>query len=105
LTLDSGNKRGTLEQSTSEGLHSLSQLLLVVKSIMKTENANVLFTSTLLGLDKTSSTINADDQTSSNLGIEGTTVTGFLDTKNTTNPSDDFVRRGVCRLQWAEECI
>lgn len=69
----------------------LSKLLLIVESIVEAKDANVLLTSTLLGLDQTSGTVDTDDQTSSNLGIESTTVTSLFDTKDTTNPSDDFV--------------
>lgn len=98
LTLDGRNQRRTLEQGTSESLHGLSELLFIVKSIVKTKDAHVLLTSTLLGLDQTGGAVDTDDQTSSDFGIESTTVASFLDAKNTTNPCDNFVRRGVCRL-------
>ena len=64
---------------------------------MKLEDANVLFTGTLLRLDKSSGSTDADDKTTSNLGIEGTRVTGFLDLENSLDPSDDLVGG---RIRW-----
>jgi hypothetical protein len=80
----------------------LSKLLLSGESVVKTKDANVLLTSTLLGLDQTGGTIDTNDQTSSNLGIESTAVTSLFNTKDTTNPSDDFVGRRVGRLSKVE---
>jgi hypothetical protein len=92
LTLDSRNKRRSLEQGTGESLHSLSELLLIVKGIVKAKDANVFFTSSLLGFDQTGGTVDTDNQTSSDLGIKGTGVTSLLNAKDAANPSDDFVR-------------
>lgn len=49
----------------------------------------------LLTLDKTGGAVNGDNQASSNLGIQSTTVTGLLDAENSLDPGDDFVGRGV----------
>lgn len=62
LTLDGRNKRGPLEKSTSEGLEGLSEGSLATRDlVVETDHANVLLTSALLGLDETSSAINADN--------------------------------------------
>jgi hypothetical protein len=79
LTLNSGDQRGTLEESTGEGLKSANELSLAAGNlVVKANDTDVLLTGTLLGLDQTGGTVNADNQTSSDLGIKGTTVTSFL---------------------------
>lgn len=79
LTLDGGDQGRTLEESTGEGLQSATELSLATGDlVVETDNANVLLTSTLLGLDQTSSTVNADDQAASDLRIKGTGVTSLL---------------------------
>lgn len=80
LALDSGDERGTLEERTGEGLESARKLCLATrKLVVKADDADVLLTSTLLGLDETCSAVNADNQTSSNFGIKSTGVTSLLD--------------------------
>jgi hypothetical protein len=81
----------------------LRQLLFAFNGIVKTKNTHILLTSTLLGLDQTSSSINTNNQTTGNLGIKGTTVTGLFNTEDTLNPSNNFVRRRVGRLY--EKCV
>ena len=58
---------------------------------MKLEDADVLFTSTLLRLDKSCGSADADDETASDLGIESTRVTSLLDLENSLDPSDNLV--------------
>lgn len=80
LTLDSRNKRGALEERASQGLKSASELSFTTwQLVVHTDDANVFLSGTLLGLDETSGAIDADNETSSDLGIESTTVTGLLD--------------------------
>jgi len=98
LSLNSGNQRRSLEKSTGEVLKSTAQLLLILKSIMESDNADVLLTSTLLGLNQTGGSVNTDNQTAGNLRIEGTTVTSLLNTEDTLDPSNNFVTTGVGRL-------
>ena len=64
---------------------------------MKLEDADVLFTSTLLRLDKSCGSADADDETASDLGIESTRVTSLLDLENSLDPSDNLVRG---RIRW-----
>jgi hypothetical protein len=78
LTLDGRDKRGTLEESTSEGLESALDLLLGLDLVVETENADVLLSGSLLGLDETGGTVDTNDQTSSDLGVKGSGVTSLL---------------------------
>lgn len=71
------------------------QLFLTFNGIVKTEETDVLFTGTLLRLDKTGSTVHTDNKTASNLGIKSTAVTSFLNSQDTAHPGDDFVRGGI----------
>jgi hypothetical protein len=62
LTLDGRDERRTLEERTSQGLQSASHLCFTARQlIMEANDAHVLFSGTLLRLDKTSCAINADD--------------------------------------------
>jgi len=65
---------------------------------MELDDGDVLFTGGLLSLNQTSCVVNADNQTTCDLRIEGTTVTSLLDLENSLDPSDDLVRRWVARL-------
>ena len=79
LTLDGRNERGTLEQGASQCLERTRKLSLSSrKLIVETNNANVFLSGALLGLDKACSAIDAHDQTSSNLGVESTTVASLF---------------------------
>jgi hypothetical protein len=80
LTLDGGNERGTLEQSSGERLKGTRKLRLASrKLVVHANDANVLLSGSLLGLDETGGTINADDEATSDLGVESTAVTSLLD--------------------------
>jgi hypothetical protein len=79
LTLDSRDERRTLEERTSQGLQSAAELSLATGNlVVETNDTDVLLTGTLLGLDQTGGTVNADNQAASDLGVESTTVTGLL---------------------------
>jgi hypothetical protein len=52
-------------------------------------------TCSLLGLHKTGSPINANDETSSNFGIESARVPSLVYFENTTDPSNDLMGRGI----------
>jgi hypothetical protein len=96
LSLDSGDQRWTLEKSTSQGLQSARKLCLSSwELVVQSNDTDVLLTGSLLGLDQTRSAVNADNQTSSNLWIEGTTVTSLLNSEHALDPSNDFVRGWV----------
>jgi len=62
LAFDSGDEWRTLEEGTGQSLKSARELCLSAgKLLMKADNGDVLFSSTLLGFDETSSTVDADD--------------------------------------------
>ena len=118
LALDGGDERGTLEESTSESLEGTRELGLATrKLVVQANNADVFLSSTLLGLDETGSAVNAHNQASSDLRIEGSRVTSLLDAalllasclelhcvapgcvpKHALDPRYDFVGRRVRRL-------
>jgi hypothetical protein len=79
LALDGRDQGRTLEQSTSEGLKSTLELSLATGNlVVQADDTDILLTSTLLGLDQTGSTVNANDQTASDLGVKGTAVASLL---------------------------
>jgi hypothetical protein len=79
LALDGGNERRTLEQRAGQSLQSASELGLAAGDlVMETDHANVFFSGALLRLHEAGCAVDADDQTSGNLGIEGAAVASFL---------------------------
>lgn len=79
LALDGGDQGRTLEQRTGQGLQSASELGLAAGDlVMETDHANVFLSGALLGFHETGGTVDADDQASSHLRVEGTAVAGFL---------------------------
>lgn len=79
LALDGRDQRGALEERTGQGLQSADELGLATGDlVVETDHTDILLTGTLLGLDQAGGTVNADDQTTGNLGIKGTTVTSLL---------------------------
>lgn len=96
LTLDGRNKRRTLEKRTRKGFQSASELRLTTRQlVVEPDDTDILLSCTLLGFDETSGAVNADDKTSSNLGIEGTTVASLLCPEDPLDPCDDLVAGGV----------
>lgn len=80
LTLDGGNERGTLEESSGERLKGTRKLGLASgKLVVHANDADILLSGSLLGLDETSGTIDADDKATSDLGVKSSTVTSLLD--------------------------
>lgn len=75
LALDCRNQRWALEESTGESFEGALELSLSTRnSVVEADNTNILFSGTLLGFDQTSSTINANNQATSDLGIKCTAV-------------------------------
>lgn len=122
LTLDSGDQGGALEESAGQGLEGLGELRLAAgQLVVQADDAHVLLSGSLLGLDQSSGTVDANNQASGDLGVEGTTVASLLNStepisvrKNATrnnenitrwnepkdalNPGHDLVTRRVGRL-------
>lgn len=81
LALDGRNQRRSLEEGTGEGLQGRGKSSLAAgDAVVEADNANVLLTSTLLGLDESGGTVDADNQAAGDLGIESTGVASLLDT-------------------------
>ena len=79
LSLNGRDQGGALEKSTSQGLEGAGELSLTAgQLVVQTDDSNVFLSSTLLGLDETSRAVDTDNQTTSDLGIKSTTVTGLL---------------------------
>jgi hypothetical protein len=79
LTLDGGDQRRALEQSTSKSLEGSLELSLTTGDlVVETDHADVLLSGTLLGLDQASSTVNANNQATGNLRIKGATVSSLF---------------------------
>lgn len=79
LSLDSRNQRGPLEQGTRQRLEGLGKGCLAARdSVMEANDCHVFFAGSLLRLDETSCAVDADNETASDLGIEGTTVTSLF---------------------------
>lgn len=72
LTLDGGDEGRSLEKGASEGLQSSRQSLFVLQLVVESNHTHVFLSCTLLGLDQSSSTVDTDNQTTSDLGIKGT---------------------------------
>ena len=58
---------------------------------METYDTDIFFSSRLLRFDKSSGTIDADDETSSDFGVEGSGMSCFFDTEDTFDPGNYFV--------------
>jgi len=105
LLLDSGDQWWPLEAGTGELLKSSLDLLDLVDALMQLEHSNVFFTSRLLSLDQSGGILDADDEAASDLGIEGTTVTGLLDLQDLLDPGDDLMGRGVGWLVEVDDTV
>lgn len=85
LTLDGGDERRALEQGTGHGLKGFGELGLATgQLVVQADDGNIFLSGTLLRLDKSSGAVDTNDQTTSDLGVEGTTVTSLLGAINQT---------------------
>jgi hypothetical protein len=79
LALDGGNERWALEESSGERLEGARKLRLTSgQLVVQTNNADILLSGSLLGLDETGGAVDADNETTSDLGVERATVTSLL---------------------------
>jgi hypothetical protein len=79
LALDSGDQGGALEESAGQGLEGLGELRLATgQLVVQADDAHVLLSGSLLGLDQSSGTVDANNQASGDLGVEGTAVARLL---------------------------
>ena len=79
LTLDGGNQWWALEQSSGQSLKRASELGLATGDlVVESDNANVFLSGTLLRLHETGGTIDTDDETTGDLGIQSTAMTSLF---------------------------
>jgi hypothetical protein len=96
LSLDSGDERWSLEDCASQCFECAGQLGLAARQLLvQSQYTDVFLSCSLLALHQSSSTIDTDDQTSSDLGIKGTRVTSAVDAKDSFHPCHNFVRGGI----------
>lgn len=96
LSLDGGNQRRSLEQGAGEQLEDSCKLCLAARDlIVKSHYRHVLLSGTLLGLDESRGSVNANNKTARDFGIEGTAVAGLVHTEHSLYPGNNFVRGWV----------
>ena len=93
--LDSRDQRRSLEASTSQWVESLLELLGLVKFSVKFDNSDVLLTSWLLSLNESGGVVDASNEATSDLGVEGTRVTSLVNLEDLLYPGNDLVGGGV----------
>lgn len=80
LPLDGRDQGRSLEQGSCKGLEGSCELCLASrKSLVESNDADVLLSGPLLRLDQTRRPVQTHDQASRHLGVEGSAVAGFLD--------------------------
>jgi hypothetical protein len=96
LAFDGGDQRRTLEESTCEGFESTSELGFPAgQFVMEADDADVFFTSSLLGFDEACGAIDADDEATGDFGVESAGMAGLVAAEDALDPGDDFVGGGV----------
>ena len=79
LAFNGGNEWRTLEQGSRQSLECASELWLPARQlVVKANNADVFLSCALLRFYESSCTVDTDNQTSCNFGVECATVAGFL---------------------------
>jgi hypothetical protein len=96
LTLDGRDERRSLEEGTGEGFETPSESLFTIgNGVVESDDTDVFLSCTLLGFDESGGSVDTDDQTSSDLGVEGTRVTSLFASEDSLHPGDDLVGRRV----------
>lgn len=96
LTLDGRNQGRSLEEGAGEELEDASKLCLAARNlVVESHNRNVLLSGTLLGLNESRGSVDANDQTSCDFGVESTAVAGLFYTKHALYPGNDLMGGGV----------
>ncbi|EEQ40930.1 centromere/microtubule binding protein CBF5 [Clavispora lusitaniae ATCC 42720] len=97
-SLDSRNQRWSSEQSTSQVLQRTAHFLGVFQLLVQTHDTHVLFTGASSRFHQAGSSVHTNNQTSSDLRVQGTRVTGFFNTQDSLDPCNNLVRGWVRRL-------
>lgn len=93
--LDGGNQRRSLETGSGKLVKSTFNFVNLVDRSMELEDSHVFFTGGLLGLHKSGSILNANNETTSDLRIESSRMSSLLDFEDLLNPGNDLMGRGV----------
>lgn len=105
LALDGGDQGGTLEDGAGKGFEGAGDLGDVGDGGVEAGDADVFFTGALLGLDEAGGAVDADDEVTGDLGVEGTGVAGFFDAEEALDPGDDLVGGRVGGLVEVEDAV
>ena len=104
LALDGGDERRALEAGALELLEGGDDAL-GGDSVVQTEDTDVGLTGVLLGLDEAGGAVDADDEGTSDLGVEGTGVASLLALEDALDPRDNLVGGGVGGLVKVDHTI
>lgn len=72
---------------------------------MELDYSDVLLARRLLGLDKSRSVVEAHDEASCDLGVEGARVASLIDVEDFFNPGDNLVGRWIRRLVQVDAAV
>ena len=101
LSLDGRNERRSLEQCAGQSFKGSCKLCFTTwELVMESDDSNVFLSGALLRLDQSGGSIDTYNQTSSNFGIQCTTVTSLLHPQHALDPSDNFM---TGRVRWFVE--
>ena len=79
LALDGGDERGTLEECSGECLQRACERSFAARElVVESDDCDVFFAGTLLGLDETGGAVETDDQTAGDFGVKGSAVAGLF---------------------------
>src|SRR5436190_12330685 len=96
LSLDGRDEWRTLENGGGQCLQSSSKLRFPAwHFVMESNHGDIFLTSSLLAFDQPGCAVNANDQTAGDFWVERARVTGFVDTEDSLDPSNDLVRGWV----------
>jgi len=98
LLLDGRNQRWSLETRTSQGIKGLFELFDIVQLLMELDHSDVLLARRLLGLDQSRCVVDADDEASCDLGVEGARVASLIDVEDLLDPGDNLVGGWIRRF-------
>lgn len=91
ILFPSHNYTAPMAVELEEDVSHLGNQGLVLHHAVQTEDADVLLASILLRLDQASGTLDANDQTAGDLGVQRSAVARLVHTQDSFDPGNDFV--------------
>lgn len=70
----------------------MQNFLFFINSTVKSENCHIFLSSTLLRLDESGGTLDADNEATGDLGVKRAAVACFFNTKYAFDPGNDLMR-------------